>query len=524
MKQKIGQIDATPSKRVYSSIIADYSLSTGICELVDNAIDQWARDGKSRHLNVAVTIELGQQTIMVSDNAGGLEKNELGLIVTPGNSNQTGEGESIGLFGVGSKRAVVALAQQVQIRTRRKSAKTHLLEFDDHWLKDGAWNMDFYEVDQIDPSSTFIELAKLRFSVDGNDVEHLREHLAATYAKFLQTKDVTILLQGKAIAPLIFENWAFPPDYSPHLFKGELVTEEGETILLESVAGLINEPGSIAGEYGVYFYCNDRLVAKALKSFDVGFVAGLAGAPHNVVSLVRVLISLKGPAKCMPWNSSKSGINVNHRIFKAIQKWLTQTVTGFANVCKRLHGDWDEQIFKYPKGNFVNYDITDFDKVKKGFLPPLPAKKVKYAVALYQANAKILATKPWTQGLYEADIAVELIQKQNLQQKNRLALILLDSSLEIAFKDFLVNESGKYFTDAQLVTLFASRHNVENEVKTHVTFPPEVWKKLKFFYGLRCKLVHERSSASISDEQIEDYKNLVHKVLSRLFKLKWLKD
>jgi hypothetical protein len=30
----------------------------------------------------------------------------------------------------------------------------------------------------------------------------------------------------------------------------------------------------------VYFYCNDRLVARALKSFDVGFMKGYAGLPH----------------------------------------------------------------------------------------------------------------------------------------------------------------------------------------------------------------------------------------------------
>ena len=41
MKRAAGNIDTTPSKKTYFSIIADYSLRTGICEPVDNAIDQW---------------------------------------------------------------------------------------------------------------------------------------------------------------------------------------------------------------------------------------------------------------------------------------------------------------------------------------------------------------------------------------------------------------------------------------------------------------------------------------------------
>src|SRR5260221_204570 len=114
MKRNAGHIDATPSKRIYSSIIADYSLRTGICELVDNAIDQWTRDGRSGSLAIKVAIELDQQSIRVEDDSGGLEKAELNLLVTPGGGAGTGGEESIGIFGVGTRRAVVALAQQVQ--------------------------------------------------------------------------------------------------------------------------------------------------------------------------------------------------------------------------------------------------------------------------------------------------------------------------------------------------------------------------------------------------------------------------
>ena len=84
MKRAAGNTDATPSKTIYSFIIADYRLRTGICELVDNAIDSWARNGRSGALNVSVAIELGQQSIRVEDNAGGVETDELGVMVTPG--------------------------------------------------------------------------------------------------------------------------------------------------------------------------------------------------------------------------------------------------------------------------------------------------------------------------------------------------------------------------------------------------------------------------------------------------------
>ena len=40
-KTEIAPIDGTPVKRMFWSIISDYDLRTGLCELVDNAIDLW---------------------------------------------------------------------------------------------------------------------------------------------------------------------------------------------------------------------------------------------------------------------------------------------------------------------------------------------------------------------------------------------------------------------------------------------------------------------------------------------------
>ena len=69
-----------------------------------------------------------------------------------------GTERTIGIFGVGTKRAVVALAQEVRIRTRQGAA-TYLIEFDDAWLKDSEdWHLPVYEVPAISPGSTHIEL------------------------------------------------------------------------------------------------------------------------------------------------------------------------------------------------------------------------------------------------------------------------------------------------------------------------------------------------------------------------------
>jgi hypothetical protein len=70
----------------------------------------------------------------------------------------------------------------------------------------------------------------------------------------------------------------------------------------------------------VYVYCNHRLVVKELRSREVGyFVTSEAGVPHPDASLCRVSVRLQGPARLMPWNSTKSRINYAHCDIPAIK-------------------------------------------------------------------------------------------------------------------------------------------------------------------------------------------------------------
>jgi hypothetical protein len=63
MKKEVDRLDATPSKRLFLSIIADYDLNRSICELVDNGLDVWVRGGKARDITIEIFLDKGQQTI-----------------------------------------------------------------------------------------------------------------------------------------------------------------------------------------------------------------------------------------------------------------------------------------------------------------------------------------------------------------------------------------------------------------------------------------------------------------------------
>jgi hypothetical protein len=520
MKTVVEQVDATPTKRLFLSIIADYDLTRSVSELIDNALDLWITNGKKQPVRVEVNLNKVQQTICVTDNVGGVNKPNLKFIVGPGQTGNLPEAEIIGIFGVGTKRAVVALSQDITITTRCGKDKTFQVEFDDNWLKSDDWSLDVYEVDEIPPGTTIISLQKLRLQLTDEVENRLKDDLGAIYARFLVDKRVNLIVNSEPIKPITFESWSYPPSYQPRRYTGKLQSQDGGTVNVDILAGLSSESSPASGEYGVYLYCNDRLICRALKTHDVGFIKGLAGQPHPSISLARVIISLYGPARLMPWNSSKSGIATNHNVFLALQNFIIQVVKDYSSLSRRLEGLWPDRVLKYKTGDIVPVQNVDFPQAKKSYLPPLPRSKIRYGDLCQFLNKKVASSKPWTVGLFESIIATDLISNQRLNQKNRIALILLDSTLEIALKDFLVNESGHYYSDIELVKLFKSRKDVLDEVEKYKPLSSRR-SKIDYYYGLRCKLVHERSSVGIPDSEISDYRSVVQYILSQFFGLKF---
>jgi len=523
MKTPLTPIDATPSKRLYLSIIADYDVNKAICELIDNALDIWVLAGRKKNLNVKVTLDKNQQRIHAVDDAGGIKKSDLHFIVAPGYTGNPEHQEIIGMFGVGTKRAVVALAQEVRIRTRH-ATETYQVEFNDDWIKDSEdWRLPAFRVDNIPRGTSEIELTKLRTQITEDTVSQLRNHLGRTYAKFLMDQKVTISLNGKRVTTLTFDNWAYPPGYEPRAYSGSILTHDGQIVRVNAIGGLTLE-SSPAGDYGVYFYCNDRLIASNLTTYEVGFATGLAGKPHADISLTRVLVSLNGEARLMPWNSSKSDINTSDEVFVSLRNWLVQVVKDYASLSRRLskfEGGWPKHVFKYKSGSFTNVTVEDFPSVNTSYLPPLPESKPRYSRVIESKNQRLAAKKPWSVGLFESIVAVDWVLKQNFQQKNRIGLILLDSTLEIAFKEYLLNESGQAYSAARFQQLFNNRTDVQREVARFATITQTDWGKIDHYYRARNQLIHQRSSVASSDSEIADFRRIVERVLTKLFGLKF---
>ena len=134
-------IDGTPEKHIFRGMIADYNLQTGLCELLDNALDFWVASKRKSKLKIEVELDVARQMLKVKDNAGGVRESDLRLLIAPGASRETSTENLIGIFGVGGKRAGIALGELVEIRTRHKSEQSHKIQIDDEWLQKESWEV-----------------------------------------------------------------------------------------------------------------------------------------------------------------------------------------------------------------------------------------------------------------------------------------------------------------------------------------------------------------------------------------------
>ena len=525
-KTAAGTVDGTPVKRMFWSIISDYDLRTGICELVDNAIDLGLKRGRIDRLKIKVELDAERQLISVADNAGGVGLPNLDLLVVPGGSGNSPEAEVIGIFGVGSKRAGIALGERVEVRTHARGNPTYELEITKDWLATDDWNLPIFEVPDIAVGTTETNISHLRrpFTKDARDA--LIEHLGQTYSWFIG-KGLSLSVNDTVVEPIGFDTWAYPPSYEPRSVNFNVNLGSSGTVSANITAGLIRDRDPERENYGVYCYCNHRLIIKELRTREVGyFVSAQAGVPHPDASLCRAIVSLQGPAQTMPWNSSKSGLDYSHPLFDALRANLIPMVSFYSSLSRRLKTDWQGRVFRYSAGQSNEIEPVLSAGRARLLLPPLPKVNKSRLEQLKAKNRAISEKLPWTLGLIEAIGVVDIIARQGLETGNRIALILLDSNFEIGLKEFIVHRQDVFppsqYNNSVVQKLFSRRTDVIQEVLAKgIVIPQELIDKANHYYALRNKMIHERATAEVTDADIKIYRTTVERVLAILFGLKW---
>jgi hypothetical protein len=126
MKLSTDTATAVPTKQFFVSMLTrDIKLEDAILDLIDNCLDGALRlgnGGKPDYSKYLVKITLVKDHFSIEDNCGGIPrevaKNYAFKMGREPNDNRDSDTETIGMYGVGMKRAIFKMGRNAIVKTR----------------------------------------------------------------------------------------------------------------------------------------------------------------------------------------------------------------------------------------------------------------------------------------------------------------------------------------------------------------------------------------------------------------------
>lgn len=121
---------------------------------------------------------------------------------------------------------------------------------------------------------------------------------------------------------------------------------------------------------------------------------------------------------------------------------------------------------------------------------------------------------PWLHGVIDTLVGAEVLRTSTIPNRNRLAVILIDSAFETACRAFLQHKEK-----IKLQETHRHRENLISAVKAKLPHIVEqVWDDINYYYqDIRCDFYHQSASKTIVDVALLDYRDTVRFVIDEAF-------
>jgi hypothetical protein len=338
---------AYPTKAFFVRMITrDISLEDCILDLIDNSVDgAWSQEG-SRPMGLAegadlssymIEIEASPERFVIRDNCGGMTlDNAVDHAFSFGRSS-TAEHEdfSIGVYGIGMKRAVFKLGNSIRIRSTFVQKDGARLSFAvpinvASWLGNDAppWDFDIQDDEPLDENGVRIEVSDLTpgsAASFGSQafIQNLRRTIARDYSLHLQ-RGLRVRLNGAPVA-----GWAIELRQSDEFVPMRIEYEDevdGNTVAIEIIGGMAAPPPesidpdeSNEGDrrFGWYVVCNGRIVLAADKSVVTGW--GTDDWPqwhYQYAGFIGIILFTAARAAALPLTTTKRSVDTSSEVYR----------------------------------------------------------------------------------------------------------------------------------------------------------------------------------------------------------------
>ncbi|KRE63763.1 ATP-binding protein [Nostocoides sp. Soil756] len=343
---------AKPSKEFFVRMLTrDISLEDCILDLVDNSIDgAWEKSGyeptelrsDSALSTYHIKIRFSDDDFSIVDNCGGITlDNAADYAFTFGRRHdQTPDDFSVGVYGIGMKRAVFKLGDLIEVRStyvdgrRTESFRVPInvpewMARDAEPLANGElaapnWDFDIEESDPLSEPGVAVHVSGLRPETserlgDPTFERRLRRILGRDYMVPLM-RGLRISVNGVAVVGYKLELRG-SDDFAP---MRDRYTDGSVTV--EILAGMVSVPPDSAepdendrrkiDPSGWYILCNGRVVLAADTSNLTGWGEELPRWHRQYSGFAGIALFSAARAADLPMTTTKRSVDVSHAVYR----------------------------------------------------------------------------------------------------------------------------------------------------------------------------------------------------------------
>ena len=352
------QVSAAPTKSFFVSMLTrDIKLEDAVLDLLDNCVDgilrSGMREGPKPYDGYYAKIRFDAKSFLIDDNCGGIpqayHKHAFRMGRPPGSDTEV-DG-SVGVYGIGMKRAMFKIGGRCSISTRHANER-YDIDIDPEWMK----NEDDWEIyvrgsaSTGESAGTAITIRDLHDGIAGLFTENegkenfsgrLMETVAANYA-YIIGKGFKVTINGHDVEPettkiAYNENWKSGDAIVPFVFKGKM----GDVEVYLAVGLTRKIPGAdeidkeqegkrSSKDAGWTVVCNDRAVIYCDRTELTGW--GEAGVPkyHTQFIAISGIVEFKSkyPA-ALPTTTTKRGIDASSSLYLQVKNKMREGMRVF---------------------------------------------------------------------------------------------------------------------------------------------------------------------------------------------------
>ena len=341
-KPSTDQAQASPTKQFFVAMLTrDIGLADAILDLLDNCLDgamRLASGGAVDYAKHFVKIEIAGDHFLIADNCGGIPrevaKNYAFKMGREPDDDRDSDAETIGMYGVGMKRAIFKMGRNALVRTRHGD-DTFEVPITSQWLEAKNWdplpiNEPTEANEQLPEVGTTIEVSDLYEGVSrhfANEAfeNEVRTAIAEHFTMFIQW-GLTVELNGKPVESVRVEVLVSRDEARPAPYVFQKTIDDvlvSITVGLNTGKGLGDDDEDDAGferdrssaTAGWTVLCNDRAVIVGDKSRLTGWGDGIP-LYHPQFAIITGIIEFRSKhADKLPVTTTKRALDTSSNVW-----------------------------------------------------------------------------------------------------------------------------------------------------------------------------------------------------------------